>query len=478
MWLVLVSTQKGYSFNLAHTLAYSLIGLQEMNLAYHYPTIYWNCANMIVDSGAMDGMIENDADEEDDDDKDEKKANKTVDYGKISTAIGRMRRNDIKVALPDINKSRYSFTPDAKTNTIIYGIKGITRIGDSLVSSIIANRPYNSLVNFLSKVKVNKTQAINLIKSGAFDEIEGKDRPTILHNYLLSIADTKSRLTLQNMPGLIREGLIPEEMADYAELFRFNKYLKTCKSGTFYTITQEAYDFYAKQFDTSKIIDTEEGFCIEQKIWDNLYKKAMEPMREYLKNPENHMLDIVNEHAVSLVAEKYAEGTVSKWEMDSVGFYYAPHELHKFYQEGYIDSFKIEDFAQLSEEPLVDYVIHTKDNKEIPMYKLCFIAGTVINKNKNKHTVTLLTETGVVNMKIWDNQFVKYDRQISERGDDGKKKILERSWFTRGNKLLVQGIRRGNDFVPKKYKNSPSQVLLAKIENDGSLVFERVNEEE
>ena len=81
-------------------------------------------------------------------------------------------------------------------------------------------------------------------------------------------------------------------------------------------------------------------------------------------------------------------------------------------------------------------------------------------------------------MKIWDNQFVKYDRQISERGEDGKKKILERSWFTRGNKLLVQGIRRGNDFVPKKYKNSPSQVLFAKIENDGSLVFERVNEEE
>ena len=280
------------------------------------------------------------------------------------------------------------------------------------------------------------------------------------------------------MPGLIREGLIPEEMAGYAELFRFNKYLKTCKSGTFYTITPEAYDYYAQQFDTSKIIDTEEGFCIEQKVWDNLYKKAMEPMREYLKNPENHMLDIVNEHAISLVAEKYAEGSVSKWEMDSVGFYYAPHELHKFYQEGYIDSFKIEDFAQLPEEAPVDYVIHTKDGKEIPMYKLCFIAGTVINKNKNKHTVTLLTDTGVVNMKIWDNQFVKYDRQISERGEDGKKKILERSWFTRGNKLLVQGIRRGNDFVPKKYKNSPSQVLFAKIENDGSLVFERVNEEE
>ena len=40
-------------FNAAHTLGYSIVGLQEMNLAYKYPIIFWNTANLIVNSGAM-----------------------------------------------------------------------------------------------------------------------------------------------------------------------------------------------------------------------------------------------------------------------------------------------------------------------------------------------------------------------------------------------------------------------------------------
>ena len=37
-----------------HSFGYSLIAVQEMNLAYHYPTIFWNCANLIVDSAGID----------------------------------------------------------------------------------------------------------------------------------------------------------------------------------------------------------------------------------------------------------------------------------------------------------------------------------------------------------------------------------------------------------------------------------------
>ena len=48
----MVKPQKGYSFNLAHCLSYSMVALQEMNLAYYYPIIFWNTANLIVDSGA------------------------------------------------------------------------------------------------------------------------------------------------------------------------------------------------------------------------------------------------------------------------------------------------------------------------------------------------------------------------------------------------------------------------------------------
>ena len=67
----------GVVSNLSHTLAYSIIGLQEMNLAFNYPIIFWNCANMIVDSGATDSIADEDEDDEkgivilDSDDEDE-----------------------------------------------------------------------------------------------------------------------------------------------------------------------------------------------------------------------------------------------------------------------------------------------------------------------------------------------------------------------------------------------------------------------
>ena len=97
-------------------------------------------------------------------------------------------------------------------------------------------------------------------------------------------------------------------------------------------------------------------------------------------------------------------------------------------------------------------------------------------------TITLLTPTGVVNVKIYKNQYSIYDKQISEYGDDGKKHVVEKSWFSRGSLLMVQGIRRGNDFVPKKTKNSVYPIIskITHIDEDGKLSFqyERKGEDE
>ena len=165
VWEVQVKRQLGYSFSLIHSLAYSLIAIQEMNLAYHYPTVFWNCSNLIVDSAGIDENDEfvnlidsfdpvteiveednNDEDDEEDMTKEEKeeikKQNKTVDYGKIASAIGKMMAQGIKVELPDINKSEFTFTPDIENNSIIFGIKGINRVNNDLAKDIIINRPY------------------------------------------------------------------------------------------------------------------------------------------------------------------------------------------------------------------------------------------------------------------------------------------------------------------------------------------------
>ena len=196
VWNVLVATSRGYGFNKSHTLAYSLIALQEMNLAFKYPTIFWNCACLISDSGGVDQPedveeeivvveeIYNDTlndfdveesgseDEEDDDEAEEstdtaattkkKSKTKTADYDKIAKALGQIQSAGISISPPDINLSDLTFKPIPKEDKIIYGIKGITRVGDDLIKDIIAKRPYSSLQDFLQKVKVNKLQAVNL----------------------------------------------------------------------------------------------------------------------------------------------------------------------------------------------------------------------------------------------------------------------------------------------------------------------------
>ena len=50
----MVATSRGYGFNASHTLAYSLVALQEMNLAYKFPIVFWNCACLITDSGGAE----------------------------------------------------------------------------------------------------------------------------------------------------------------------------------------------------------------------------------------------------------------------------------------------------------------------------------------------------------------------------------------------------------------------------------------
>ena len=66
VWNVLNSMSHGYGFNQWHTLVYSLIALQEMNLSYHYPIMFWNCACLIKDVGGndMEDQVDGEAEEE------------------------------------------------------------------------------------------------------------------------------------------------------------------------------------------------------------------------------------------------------------------------------------------------------------------------------------------------------------------------------------------------------------------------------
>jgi DNA polymerase-3 subunit alpha len=108
------------------------------------------------------------------------------------------------------------------------------------------------------------------------------------------------------------------------------------------------------------------------------------------------------------------------------------------------------------------------------VFKLYKLIGTVIDKNKLKNSISLLTPTGVVQVKIYKNQYSIYDKQISEKGEDGKKHVIEKSWFTKGTMLMVQGIRRGDNFIPKKKKNSLYPIIskITDVSENGELAFQ------
>ena len=518
VWNVLVATSRGYGFNASHTLAYSLIALQEMNLAYRFPIMFWNCACLISDAGGADSEdeeIDEQAEEEtkteesygneiedfnvDDDEVEssyeenedcdgypaeiivtpsgkKKKKVKSTNYGKIATAIGKIKSSGVDVAPPDINKSDYTFYPDIETNTIRYGLSGITKVGEDLVRAIIENRPYSSVSDLASKVKINKAQIVNLIKSGAFDGFG--DRKDIMREYINSVSDTKKRITLQNMKMLCDFGLIPDEYDLQRRVYNFNKYVKKFKHEVYYLFDDIAMHFFEKHFDMDKLEPTElseSGFMIKQTVWDNIYQHHMDIIRPWVKKNADILLERVNERLTRDMWNKYCVGNLSKWEMDAVSFYSHDHELAKLDMRRY----DLTDFEDLSENPVVERVIPIK-GKQVPILKIYRICGTVLDRDKAKKTVTLLTTSGVVTVKIYGGVFAQYDKQISERGADGKKHVVEKSMFTRGNKIIVCGVRDGDSFRAKKYSRTPFHLVeqIVEVHDDGTMISRARQENE
>ena len=379
---------------------------------------------------------------------------------------------------PDINKSDLIFKPDAERNAIIYGLKGINKIGTALVYEIMSKRPYKSMDDFLARVKVNKTQMVSLIKAGVFDEFF-ETRYEAMNYYLDLIADKKKRITLQNMTMLISKGMIPEEYDFQRRVFNFTKYIRKFKDGDYYKLDTHAMNFYSEHYDIDKLTDvviTNESSTgkIKQTTWDNIYNNEMNVMRKWIKDNHDEILETLNNILYDEVKQKYATGDIDKWDMDSLGTYCHHHELEKLNKEAY----SICKFEDLPEQPTIASQFETKDGNTIRMFEISRICGTVIDKDKNKSTVVLLTpEMQVVNVKVWKNQYAKWDRQISQVNPDGSKTIIEKSFFARGNKLIITGIRRDDDFVPKKYKSTTAPLFekIEEMDDEGYITVSATN---
>ena len=457
--------QMGYSFSLIHALAYSFIGAQTLYIATHWNPIYWDTACLIVNSASLE-------DEELDDE------GASTDYGKVAKALGDIISAGIKVSLVDINKSDFSFKPDVENNQILFGMKALLNINDELVRDIIDKRPYSSPKDFYYRVKPKKQSMISLIKSGAFDSM--MERKLCMAWFIWETCDKKSRLTLQNMPGLMKYGLLPEDTDERIiarRVYEFNRYLKAnCKNKEntiWYFLDDRALAFLDEIGCLGLVKENE---FLEVKSWDKIYQTYMDTFREWIAGDKDNILYNLNSIIFKQDWDKYAAGNYSSWEMETMCFYWHEHELANIDY----DKYGFVNFFELPEEPIVDRTFY-KNNKAIHLFKLFKICGTCIAKNKVKSTVTLLTREGVVNVKFPKAYFALFDKQISEVQDDGTKKRMESSWFNRGSMIVVMGIRSGDDFIPKKYSSSVGHQLY-KIEKiiDGTdieLVSERYGAE-
>lgn len=504
-WFVQAAYQFGYAFSIPHCIAYSLVGLQEATMFVKYPSVYWYCSNLL----SMSDSLENDEPiNEFVGSKD-----KTTNYGKVAKAVYKIMQEGVDIKLPNVNESQLKFIPRESDNSILFGLKGISGINEKDCLNIIKYRPYSSVLDFHKKLVetkeevvdeqgkitmkslLSKGKVITLIKSGAFDTIENKPREEILMDYLKFLYPNRSTLTMQNINSIIELGLVDDEHRDYIRYYNFRKYLTNkpftkddnSKSIKWYRICGDLDETeYAKGFLEDYFIDDMEedkGYRYNDKgeleialgttregSFDKVYNSYMNEFKVWMNS--NECLDLYNDLTFKNNTRDVLTGNRSSWEMDTICMYYSGHELANIN----FDKYSVVDFNDLPKDPeIVGY--NYSRNVKYPKYKLSRIIGTVLDRNKNKHSITLLTPTGVVTVKMYSGQFTHYDRNLSYIDEiSGSKVTVEEGWFKKGTLLLITGYRQENIFRSKIYKDDVYSHTIQKINginNESSLILQQ-----
>lgn len=477
VWNTLVATSRGYAFNSAHCLAYSLIGLQELNLCYKYDhgTLYWNTANLIVDSGSGD-----------------ENSNESTNYEKMSVAISRIQHEGVTVSSPDIQESEFGFRPIEETNSILYGLKGINSINTDLANQIIMNRPYESLEDFSRKMLDTKiikpSQMMMLIKGGCFDRFN-PDRSNVMCEYLKRYSfEPCNSLTLSQLRKIEELDMIPEDIKICVRYLKYKDYVldeegwvedviipdkKVPKCGyhdRLFALDHNSQSFFIEHFSEENVARVEgQYYVISEKKFSKEVDKLIQPLRDWMLKKET--LREYNDRLFDQLWNEKCQGTEASWAMQSLSYYDKEHELGHVEEEPY----GIVNFFDLPEDPEpYEYYMRwiNGERKQLPKFKIVRIAGTVLATDKEK-SVTILTKYGTVTAKFPQGNFSFYNRRLSSVDKEtGKKNVIENSWFKRGTMLIIAGFRRGDNFVPRTYQDTAwkhTVNLIHSVNPDGTL---------
>ena len=143
-----------YAFNKSHATCYSWVAYQTAYLKAHYPAEYM--AAVLTSS--------------------------LSDITRVTQLMEDCRKNNIEILAPCVNESDINFSVNDK-GQIRFGLSAIKGMGEAAAQVIIDERekngPYKDIFNFLDRINmkaVNRKNLEVLVKSGAFDQLEGMHR--------------------------------------------------------------------------------------------------------------------------------------------------------------------------------------------------------------------------------------------------------------------------------------------------------------
>ncbi len=166
-----------YGFNRSHAVCYALIGYQTAYLKAHYPAEFM--ASLLT------------ADRE--------------NIDRIAIEVDECRQMGIEVLPPDVNKSFVDFgvINENKKDEIRFGLAAIKNVGRNIVEIIVEERKTNGkfagIEDFVLRVEsrdLNKKSMEGMIKAGAFDSIE--ERNKLLSNLERILIFAKERQQAKN----------------------------------------------------------------------------------------------------------------------------------------------------------------------------------------------------------------------------------------------------------------------------------------
>jgi DNA polymerase-3 subunit alpha len=170
-----------YGFNKSHASAYAMIAYQTAYLKTHFPVEFM--ASLLT--------------------------SEKNDVERIAVLIEECRRMGIEVLPPNVNESLKNFTVVPKKNKIRFGLLAIKNVGENVVNAIVEEVKkggrFKSIEDFAQRINsknLNKRSMESLIKAGAFDEFE--ERQKLLYNLerLLEWAREKEKNKLNGQRDL------------------------------------------------------------------------------------------------------------------------------------------------------------------------------------------------------------------------------------------------------------------------------------